>query len=321
MMPSEDELSTLYCLLCETVEVAEDHSWVAYTLRPEARWHGRGVPVTVDDVVWTFETLKTDGPLSFKANWGHVEGIERLGERSFRFLFAEGARSRRAVMEASAFLPMAKHYWRDRGLHGDQPGGAAGQRPLPRQGGRPRSASRVRARSGLLGEGPQLQARVPQLRPHRRPLLPGHEGGNPGAQGPRRRLLARSGRTRGRHRLRLPRGRDGALQQGDLPDADDLRDALVGGLQHSPAAVRGHPRARGADPGLQLRLGQPHPCSTAPCVATARSSSVRRWRRGACRHRRNWRCWNPCGSTSRNACSRTSSRCRRTTATAATGRR
>ncbi len=113
MMPSEDELSTLYCLLCETVEVAEDHSWVAYTLRPEARWHD-GVPVTVDDVVWTFETLKTDGPLSFKANWGHVEGIERLGERSFRFLFAEGGRSRRAVMEASAFLPMAKHYWRDR---------------------------------------------------------------------------------------------------------------------------------------------------------------------------------------------------------------
>ena len=39
MMASEDELSTLYCLLCETVEIADDYSWVAFTLRPEARWH------------------------------------------------------------------------------------------------------------------------------------------------------------------------------------------------------------------------------------------------------------------------------------------
>ncbi|MYF04753.1 MAG: ABC transporter substrate-binding protein [Holophagales bacterium] len=113
MMGSEDELSTLYCLLCETVEVAGDYSWVAYTLRPEARWHD-GVPVTVDDVVWTFETLKVDGPVGFKAAWRHVEGVERLGERSFRFLLGAEGRSRRAVMEASAFLPMAKHYWRDR---------------------------------------------------------------------------------------------------------------------------------------------------------------------------------------------------------------
>ncbi len=113
MMPSEDELSTLYCLLCETVEVADDSSWVAYTLRPEARWHD-GEPVTVDDVVWTFRTLKADGPISFKAGWRHVEGIERLGERSFRFLFGPEGRSRRAVMEASAFLPMAKHYWQGR---------------------------------------------------------------------------------------------------------------------------------------------------------------------------------------------------------------
>ena len=113
MMPSEDELSSLYCLLCETVEVAGDYSWVAYTLRPEARWHD-GVPVTVDDVVWTYQTLKADGPVSFKAAWRHVEGIERLGKRSFRFLFGAGGRSRRSVMEASSFLTMPKHYWQDR---------------------------------------------------------------------------------------------------------------------------------------------------------------------------------------------------------------
>ena len=113
MMASEDELSTLYCLLCETVEIAEDYSWVAFTLRPEARWHD-GVPVAVDDVVWTYRALKADGPVGFKATWRHVEGIEPLGERSFRFLFAADRRNRRSVMEAAAFFPMPKHYWQDR---------------------------------------------------------------------------------------------------------------------------------------------------------------------------------------------------------------
>ncbi len=113
MMPSEDELSTLYCLLCETVEVADDHGWVAYTLRHEARWHD-GVPVSVDDVLWTWRTLKADGPVAFKAAWRNVEAIERLGERSFRFLFAPEGRTRRAVMEASSFLVMPKHWWEGR---------------------------------------------------------------------------------------------------------------------------------------------------------------------------------------------------------------
>lgn len=113
MRASENELSSVYCLLCETVEVADDYGWVAYTLRPEAHWHD-GVPVTVDDVVWTFETLKAEGAVSFRAAWRHVEGVERLGERSFRFLFGPGGRTRRAVMETGGFRPMPKHYWRDR---------------------------------------------------------------------------------------------------------------------------------------------------------------------------------------------------------------
>ncbi len=52
---SEDELSSVYCLLCETVEVADDYAWVAYTLREGARWHD-GVPVTVDDASYGLST-------------------------------------------------------------------------------------------------------------------------------------------------------------------------------------------------------------------------------------------------------------------------
>ncbi|MEM6490488.1 MAG: ABC transporter substrate-binding protein, partial [Pseudomonadota bacterium] len=51
MVNSADEAFTEYGLLAETVETPEDRSWVAFTLREEARWHD-GVPVSVDDVIW-----------------------------------------------------------------------------------------------------------------------------------------------------------------------------------------------------------------------------------------------------------------------------
>lgn len=48
----DDDLMTEYGLLAESMEVAEDKSWVIFNLRPEARWHD-GQPVTADDVVFT----------------------------------------------------------------------------------------------------------------------------------------------------------------------------------------------------------------------------------------------------------------------------
>ena len=46
LMASEDELASFYGRLAETVEVADDYSSVAYTLRENAYWHD-GTPVTL----------------------------------------------------------------------------------------------------------------------------------------------------------------------------------------------------------------------------------------------------------------------------------
>ena len=50
-----DEPFALYGVLAESIEVPEDRSWVEFTLRPEARFSD-GSPVTVEDVIWTYET-------------------------------------------------------------------------------------------------------------------------------------------------------------------------------------------------------------------------------------------------------------------------
>jgi microcin C transport system substrate-binding protein len=89
MVQSSDEPFSQYGLIAETIEVPADRSWVAYTLRPEARFHD-GTPVTADDVVWTMETLKTRGHPFYRSYYAKVVKAEKAGERKVTFRFAPG---------------------------------------------------------------------------------------------------------------------------------------------------------------------------------------------------------------------------------------
>lgn len=81
-----DEPFALYGLLAESVEVPEDRSWVEFTLRPEARFSD-GSPVTVADVLWSFETLGTRGHPRYRGAWDKVARAEQTGPRSLRITF------------------------------------------------------------------------------------------------------------------------------------------------------------------------------------------------------------------------------------------
>ena len=85
---SRDEAFTLYALLAESVEMAEDRSWVEFTLRPEARFSDGG-PVTVEDVIWSFETLGTRGDGSYRNFWTAVAGIEETAPGTVRVTFSD----------------------------------------------------------------------------------------------------------------------------------------------------------------------------------------------------------------------------------------
>ncbi len=55
-----DEPFGLYGLLAETIDTGPNREWVEFVLRPEAKFSD-GSPVTVDDVVWSMETLAVGG--------------------------------------------------------------------------------------------------------------------------------------------------------------------------------------------------------------------------------------------------------------------
>ncbi len=108
-----DEPFTLYGKLAQFVEVPEDRSWVAFTLNPLARWSD-GSPVTIDDVIFSLETIRTHGRPNSRATYNKVVGIERPGERTVKFLFADGS-DRELPLLIGGFLPiLSKTYWQDR---------------------------------------------------------------------------------------------------------------------------------------------------------------------------------------------------------------
>ena len=87
MTGSEDEAFSQYGLIAETVEMPEDRSWVAFTLRPEARWHD-GTPITPEDVIFSLATLKKQGLPLHRLYFADVERAEKVGERGVKFTFS-----------------------------------------------------------------------------------------------------------------------------------------------------------------------------------------------------------------------------------------
>ncbi|MEM7300380.1 MAG: extracellular solute-binding protein [Pseudomonadota bacterium] len=87
---SRDEPFTMYGLLAETLETDDNRTWVEFHLRKEARWSD-GKPVTVDDVLFTFDLLKEKGRPPYSSRMRKVERIEPKGERGFRIVFNDQA--------------------------------------------------------------------------------------------------------------------------------------------------------------------------------------------------------------------------------------
>ena len=87
MVPSDEPFSR-YCLVCETIEVPEDRSWVEFVLRDDARFHD-GTPITVADVAWTFETLRSKGHPFFSTFYAGVANVEIRDPRRIRFVFRD----------------------------------------------------------------------------------------------------------------------------------------------------------------------------------------------------------------------------------------
>ncbi|WP_377187431.1 extracellular solute-binding protein [Ruegeria meonggei] len=109
---SWDEPFTLYGLLAESVETTPDRSWVEFTLRDGARFSD-GTPVTVDDVIWSYETLGTEGHLRYRGLWDKIDSIKQTGPRSVRITFNEPDRELALLAGLRPILQQAQWQGKD----------------------------------------------------------------------------------------------------------------------------------------------------------------------------------------------------------------
>jgi microcin C transport system substrate-binding protein len=109
---SYDEAFTEYGLLAESIELPADRKWVAFTLRPEARFHD-GKPVTAADVVWSFEMLKSKGAPFYRAYYADVQKAEALGEHKVKFSFG-GPTNMELPLIIGQMPVLPKHYFADK---------------------------------------------------------------------------------------------------------------------------------------------------------------------------------------------------------------
>lgn len=112
MATNADEATAEYGLLAETVELPADRKGVSFELRETARWHD-GQPVTAEDVVFTFQVLRSHGRPFFRAYWADVAEVVAEGPRrvTFRFRTAEN-RELAQILGEMPVLP--RHWWEGR---------------------------------------------------------------------------------------------------------------------------------------------------------------------------------------------------------------
>jgi microcin C transport system substrate-binding protein len=109
MASSMDEPFSQYGWVAESVTVAPDRTWVAYKLRPQARFND-GTPITPEDVIFSFETLRDKGHPFYRSYYKDVVKAEKTGPHEVKFTFRDATNTELPMIMGQ--LPiLAKHFW------------------------------------------------------------------------------------------------------------------------------------------------------------------------------------------------------------------
>ena len=112
LAPSADEAATAYGHLAQTVELPADRMWVAFELRPQARFND-GTPVTAADVAWTFQTLVKQGRPYYRQYDADVQDV--VAENARRVVFHFKSNQNRELPLILGEMPiLPEHWWKDR---------------------------------------------------------------------------------------------------------------------------------------------------------------------------------------------------------------
>jgi microcin C transport system substrate-binding protein len=109
---SLDEPYTVYGLIAEKMERAPDGMSLRFYLNPKAQFSD-GTPITAEDVRFTYNLLMTQGSLSYRTEFGDVQGVEVESPTTVRFDFKSNE-SRTLPLDLASLPVFPEHYWKDK---------------------------------------------------------------------------------------------------------------------------------------------------------------------------------------------------------------
>lgn len=103
-----DEIGTSYCLLCETMDYAEDRSWVVFHLRRDVKFSD-GTPLTAADVIFSYELFRDKGIAEYRSAFNDkFQTVEALDDYTVKFTFTPGTAFRDMPATAGSLTIMSK---------------------------------------------------------------------------------------------------------------------------------------------------------------------------------------------------------------------
>ncbi len=102
-----DEPFTLYGLIARTIETDDARSYVTFTLDPAAHFSD-GVPITAQDVLFSWQLLRDHGRPNQRLYYGKVAGVQIINEHVIRFDLA-GSNDRELPLILGLMSVLPKH--------------------------------------------------------------------------------------------------------------------------------------------------------------------------------------------------------------------
>lgn len=111
MSPLDDQFAA-YCHIAESVERPEDNTYVSFTIREGITFHDK-TPLTVEDVIFTFNILMKKGDPFIKAYYKEIAPPEKVGPRKVKFKIKNPANEELGMLLGQMPV-LSKKFWEGR---------------------------------------------------------------------------------------------------------------------------------------------------------------------------------------------------------------